>query len=267
MGTAEHEALTIPETSTAMAPATTMFDVIERAARDPSVDVEKLERLLAMKEKIDAEERRRIFRAALAELQAELPQINKSGQILDRDNKVRNRYAKLEDLDVAIRPLLAKRGFALSYDSTVNATGSLYTFSCELSHRDGHSETKTLSLPIDEGQARNKVQSIGSSETYAKRRLIKMHLNIVERDEDDDGNGGAEPISKAHARDIEAALIAARDAGLPGFEAARWLKYIGERSRTKITSFTDMLERDYEPVLTGIKRRRGEEEAKAASKA
>ena len=34
--------------------ATTMLSVISRAASDPSVDIEKLERLMAMKERMDA---------------------------------------------------------------------------------------------------------------------------------------------------------------------------------------------------------------------
>src|ERR1700690_2098399 len=93
----------------------TVLDVIARAASDPTVNVDKLERLLAIQERLLADQRKTAFYAALARLQARLPQILKSGQILDRDGQVRNRYAKIEDIDVAIRPLWAEEGFSFSF--------------------------------------------------------------------------------------------------------------------------------------------------------
>ena len=100
----------------------TIIDTIARAARDSSVDVAKLERLLAIQERLMVDQRRTAYMAALAQLQAELPQIGKAGTITDREGAVRNRYAKLEDIDAAIRPLCAAHGFSFSFDS--NAHGA-----------------------------------------------------------------------------------------------------------------------------------------------
>lgn len=165
---------------------------LERAAKDPTIDVDKLERLLAMKEKVDAQERHRRFMDALARLQARLPQIGKSGHVVI-NGQLRSKYARLEDIDAAIRPLCTEEGFAFSFDSKPVQGGVEY--SCEMTHRDGWSETKTITLPVDKGAGRNDVQAMGSTTSYARRYLLEMHLNLVKRDEDDDGVGGRRPIT------------------------------------------------------------------------
>jgi hypothetical protein len=206
--------------------AASILDVIARAATDPTVNVEKLERLLAIQERLLADQRRTSFMAALGDLQAKLPQISKAGRITDRDGALRNRYAKIEDIDMAIRPLCAEFGFAFSFDSKATAGGTEY--SCKLSHRDGHSETKALVLPLDSGAGRNAVQSAGSSISYAKRYLLGMHLHLVTRDEDDDGNGGHRPVTAEQAAEVRAAL-----ASVNGNEA-RFLNWLAARSFEEI---------------------------------
>lgn len=187
-----------------------VLDVIARAARDPSVDAEKLERLFALQERVVADRRKTAYFAALARLQAKIPQITKSGTIADRDGKVRNKFAKIEDIDVAIRPLCAEEGFSFSFDSKVipfdakgSSAGSIYY--CAMQHRDGHSETKEIMLPVDSGAGRNAVQSAGSSISYAKRYLLGLHLHIVTRDEDDDGNG-RQKITPEQAAELRASF-------------------------------------------------------------
>jgi hypothetical protein len=192
-----------------------VLDVIARAASDPTVNVEKLERLLAIQERLLADQRKTAYFAALARLQASLPQIAKAGSILDRDGKTRNRYAKIEDIDVAIRPLCAEEGFSFSFDSTPAGV-----YSCAMQHRDGHVETKTVTLPVDSGAGRNAVQSAGSTISYAKRYLLGMHLHLVTRDEDDDGNGRA-PITAEQATELRATLAEV------GGNEEKFLRYVG----------------------------------------
>lgn len=206
-----------------------MLDVISEAAKDPSVNVEKLERLLAIKERLDADKRKTAFFAALARLQEKLPQLTKAGRILDREGATRNRYAKLEDIDATIRPLCAEEGFSFSFDSVSGKDGGA-VYSCAMQHREGHVETKTLFLPLDAGQGRNNVQSAGSSISYAKRYLLGMHLHLVTRDEDDDGNGGRGPI-----KEDQAAHLRAEIASVKGDEA-RFLKWIGAATIEDITA-------------------------------
>lgn len=197
----------------------TILDVLERAARDPSVDVGKLERILAIQQTLLADQRRAAFMAALARLQAVVPQIAKSGTIEDRDGRARNTFAKLEDIDVSIRPLCAAEGFSFSFDTRAGTGGTEY--SCAMSHRDGHTEVKTLVLPLDTGAGRNAVQSAGSSLSYARRYLLSMHLHLVTRAEDDDGNGGAGTVTQEQADELRRTLAEV------GGDEVRFLRWAG----------------------------------------
>ncbi len=182
----------------------TILDALSRAAADPNVDVGKLERLLSMQKEILADQRRQSYMAALARLQERMPQINKAGVITDRDGLVRNRYAKLEDIDATVRPMCAEEGFSFTFDSK-RADGGI-EFTCDMHHRDGHTERKAIVLPVDNGAGRNSVQAVGSTTSYARRYLLSMHLNLVTRDEDDDGKGGREPITPEQVIELKTKL-------------------------------------------------------------
>ena len=226
--TEDHKAIVQHQESTAIErESASVLDVIARAAKDPAVNVDKLERLLAIQERLLADQRQQSYKAALARLQAKLPQISKAGVITDRDGAVRNRYARIEDIDVAIRPICAEEGFSFSFDSRPVASG--ISFQCTMHHRDGHSETKELVLPVDQGAGRNTVQSVGSTTSYARRYLLGMHLNLVTRDEDDDGNGGSAPATPAQIEELKERL-----ASVQGSED-RFLRWLAVGSWDEIT--------------------------------
>lgn len=205
--------------------ATSMLDVIARAATDPTVNVEKLERLLAIQERLLAAQMRTAFFAALSALEAELPQVAKSGHVIV-NGALRSKFARIEDIDTAIRPLCKEHGFAFSFDSESTPQG--IKFSCTMSHRDGHTETKTMWLPSDKGPGRNDVQAVGSATSYARRYLLQMHLHLVTRDEDDDGNGGGGPVTPEQAKRLR------EDLADVGGNEARFLNWIAAASFEEI---------------------------------
>ena len=220
----------------------TLLEVIARAVSDPRMDVEKMERLLAMHERISDQQRTAEFMSAMSRLQSKLPHINKQGRIIVKGTE-RSRYARIEDIDRAIRPLLAEEGFAFSFDSD-SSDGKIFKLSCKLSHRDGHSETKYLVLPLDKSDYRSDVQSIGSTVSYGKRQLIKMHLNLIEEGEDDGGQGGAEPITENQTRDL-LALMGEVKADVP-----RFLKFMG------VDKISAILSRDYQKACNALEAKR-----------
>ncbi len=221
-----------------------ILDVIARAAKDPSVDVEKLERLLAIQERLLAEQRRTAYMAAMARLQERLPQIAKSGSILNKTGLVTSRFAKIEDIDAVVRPLIAADGFSLSFNSKdAGARGTEY--SCTMSHSDGHSETKTLTLPPDTFQFRTAAQNAGSNVSYARRYLLSMHLNLITRDEDNDGAGPSPPISAEQAERLRAEL-----AEVGGTEA-RFLNWIAA------PTFEEIPQANFARALRFIEQKRG----------
>lgn len=169
---------------------TAIIQVIERAALNPNVDIDKMERLLAMQERVMERNAKAAFTSSLAEMQPLLPVIDERGKIsTDKGKTVQSTYAKWEDINEAIRPLLASHGFALSF--RVNRTDAIVAVTGVLSHREGHSEETTIDLSVDSSGNKNGVQAVGSSISYGKRYAAISLLNITSRapqDRDDDGN-------------------------------------------------------------------------------
>lgn len=155
-----------------------LIAAIAKAASDPNVDVEKMERLFAMHERMELRQAVVAFNEALSEMQVELPSIGERG-----DAAGRYTFALWEDINKAIKPILKAHGFALTFrtDFTdgIAVTGVL-------SHRAGHSESTTIKLPADPSGNKNAVQAVASSVSYGKRYTAGALLNLTSHGEDDD---------------------------------------------------------------------------------
>ena len=180
------------------------ISMIERASRDPSVDLDKMQRLMQMHKEAMERNAKSAYAAALSEMQEHLPVIEERGKIDIGRGKPQS-YALWEDINEAIKPVLAQYGFALSFrtgreDGFIVVTGIL-------SHRDGHSEETTMHLPLDNSGSKNPVQEVGSSTSYGKRYTASALLNLTSRvreDRDDDGAaaGRGETITDEQAMEL-----------------------------------------------------------------
>ena len=164
----------------------TLLAVIARASSDPAVDIDKLERLMQMHERMQARQAEAEFAAALSEMQTALPSIGERG-----DAAGRYTFALWEDINAAIKPVLTQFGFALSF-RTDFADGIAVTG--VLSHRSGHSERTTIKLPADGSGNKNAVQAVASSVSYGKRYTAGALLNLTSHGEDDDAFSSVEPV-------------------------------------------------------------------------
>lgn len=200
--------------------ATALIQAIERAAVNPAVDVEKMERLMQMHERIIARDSKAAYSSALADMQPELPIISERGGIKDRNGNVQSKYALWEDVVGVITPILSKHGFALSFRTGNDANG--VTVTGVLSHRFGHSEQTSLTLPIDTSGSKNAVQSVGSSTSYGKRYTCAALLNLRTGDVDNDG-ADIVPEGPVDYQDWKADMTALADEGIARLESG-WKK-------------------------------------------
>lgn len=197
----------------------TIMQVISRAASDPDTDVEKMERLLGMYERFQARQAEAEYYDALSEMQDELPVITERGKIEVR-GETRSTYAKFEDINEVVKPILKAHGFAVSF-RTGNEEGAVRVTGI-LSHKAGHKEETSLTLPIDDSGQKNKVQAIGSSTSYAKRYVLSALLNLTSRGEDDDGRLADKPtITDEQAGQIHDYLAKTES------DEAKFLKWAG----------------------------------------
>ena len=166
-----------------------MLAIIAAASRDPSVDVAKMRELLDIRREVIAEQARVAFSASMAACQSEMLPVFRDAE----NSQTRSRYARLESIDVAIRPVYTRHGFALSFDAPEsNADGALVV--CRVLHQGGHTERYSLRGALDTSGfkgASNKtdIQGLGSTISYLRRYLTMMIFNLSLTNEDNDGNG------------------------------------------------------------------------------
>jgi len=166
-----------------------LLSVIERVAMDPNADIDKLERMLAMKERLDAKNAEAEFATAFARASASFPNIPLRGE---GHNK--KPYALLKDIMEYTRPALSENGIALSFSIDVSQE---VVVSAILAHRSGHTRTTSIALPRDSSGSKNAVQAIGSSQTYGQRYTAQAILGLsLGEDTEDDGQsvGAAETV-------------------------------------------------------------------------
>jgi hypothetical protein len=183
----------------------TMLALIARAASDPSIDLDKMERLLVMKERMDEKVSEQSFNDAMNAAQAEIRAIG-----WNKTNKqTSSSYVTYDKLDAYIRPVYVRHGFALSFDTGDARVTEEVRFICYVSHRDGHTRTYKVDMPADGKGAKGndvmtKTHALGSATSYGRRYLLKMIFNVIEAAEDDDGNNasGTVCVSDAQAATI-----------------------------------------------------------------
>jgi hypothetical protein len=205
-----------------VAPTTSeMVSMFERLATNPDVNVEKLERLIAMQERILAHTAKAAFDAAFSKLQSELPEISERGQIIGKTGGVRSTYAKLEDIHAAVKPILKLHGFAIRHRTEwpVDKPGVIRVVGI-LSHTQGHSEESAFEAPMDRSDFRTDIQSMGSTVSYGRRYTTLDLLNLVTRGIDTDGQAPRTPPAAPAGYDAWLdGLTAVADEGLQRLEA------------------------------------------------
>lgn len=180
--------------------------MIERAARDPSVDIDRMERLFTMHEQAEARRAKAAFFAALSELQANLPPAVRRGT--GHNNKA---YARFEDVVEALRPKLKQHEFSITY--RVRQPDGKVTIVGVLAHAMGHTEETEITLPHDTSGSKNPVQALASSVSYGKR-YVTLTLTGIATDDDDDGkSAGTSTITAEQAAEL-AGLVKETEASL-----------------------------------------------------
>lgn len=165
-------------------PADPMVSMIERVAMDPNSDLAKLERMLELKERHDAQNAKAAFSSAFSRAAAEFPTIPLNGK--GHNNKP---YATLEDITKLTRPVLSKHGLALTFSIDV---GEQVIVTAKLMHEQGHSESTSMALPRDTSGSKNAVQAVGSTQKYGQRYTAQAILGLsLGMDDEDDGAGAA----------------------------------------------------------------------------
>lgn len=163
-------------------------------AIEKNVDIERLEKLLALKERFDAQQARKSFLKSLSEFQANVPEIQKKKQVKFTTSRgtTSYKYAEIGEIDEAIKVPLSHAGLSKRWEIEERNEDLICT--CIISHVEGHSERTSMSSLKDQSGGKNDIQSRASAITYLQRYTLIGALGLTTASDDDDAeNEGAAP--------------------------------------------------------------------------
>lgn len=167
--------------------------LLQKAIETPGA-VDAIERIVALRDKQNAEAAKAAFDEAMAAFQAECPPISKDKKVNDGGGSRLYSYAPIEAIEIQIRPLLRKHGFSHTFDvDTASPDGWVFS-KCIVTHTQGHSRTAIGKFPLGGGtRAMSTTQIYAATESFAKRRALMNAYGIVVIGEDIDGATGRPP--------------------------------------------------------------------------
>lgn len=210
---------TLPSESSAV--TVTPMHMLQMAV-EQNADIDKLQKLMDLQERWEANQAKQRFNEAFSAFKAEAIKIIKRTQV--KDGPLKGKFhANLFDVVDAVTPKLSLHGLAISWKLTKDEKDWMEV-TCILRHAGGHSETVSMCSAPDSGPGRNAIQARASAKSYLERYTATAILGLAAQDADDDGKGaggGIEYITDNQALDLQAM------AEEIGVDRDAFLKYLG----------------------------------------
>lgn len=166
-----------------------------QVAVEQGADLEKLQKLMDLQERWEANEARKAFVVAMTAFKKNPPEIMKDTQV-----KFKNRggdeteyyHATLDQVCALIAPALAEHGLAHDWEMSQEQGGQI-TVTCVITHEAGHSKRVSLAGMPDTSGGKNAIQAVASTVTYLQRYTLMAATGTAAKGQDDDGAGDAPP--------------------------------------------------------------------------
>lgn len=223
---------------------TSLLAVISRAASDPAVDIDKLERLMAMHERMQELAAKATFNDAMAAAQAEMEPISRNAS----NPQTKSKYASYDKLDAEARPIYTKHGFSISYDTGESPKPDHVLVLAYVS-KGAYSKTYRVEMPADGkgakgGDVMTKTHAAMAALSYGKRGLLKAIFNLAEGEGDKDGNGDEPCVSETQVADLVALMTEVKA------DKTAFLRYL------KVDRLEDIYARNYNAVVKLLEAKR-----------
>lgn len=176
------------------------FERMAMSLVDRGGDLAKLDQLLELQRKWEADQARKAYTSDMALFKAEPIQIIKSkavGYETTAGDFVGYKHATVADVVDAVVPAMGRHGFSHHWD--VKQDGADITVTCTITHRDGHRESVSMTAKADNSGKKNLIQQVASTVTYLQRYTLMSVTGVAARDQQEDdgrGYGDQEPEEK-----------------------------------------------------------------------
>jgi hypothetical protein len=217
-------------------------DVMIQTAIQQNFDIDKLEKLIALKERCDANDAKKAYVTAMGKFRKECPAIEKT--CIGQNDK---KFAGLAETLEQIKKLMAKHGLSHSWETKQEK--DWITVTCNITHTGGHTAQTTLSGEPDSGGNKNKIQSIGSTVSYLERYTLFAALGLAGKDQDNDGaDGKPNPEDEKITESQELDLLAIIDE--VGADKNAFMR------ACKVQSLADIKKRNFKRALQMLENKR-----------
>lgn len=166
-----------------------------RIAVESGADLEKLEKLMALQERWEANEARKAYVAAMTAFKSEPLEIFKKKTVEFSGTKYM--HAELSDVTSVVCPAMAKHQLSHRWD--VSQAGDRITVDCVITHVLGHSEKVTMEAMPDSSGKKNAIQQVASTVSYLQRYTLLAATGVATKGMDDDAQGA---ITKVNADEV-----------------------------------------------------------------
>lgn len=223
----------------------TPSDVIQYAI-SKGADLDKLEKLMELQERWEAGEAKKAYTEAMTAFKADPPEIEKDRHVSYTTSKGITEYnhASLANVTDKINKALSVHGLSATWKTPQD--GETITVECTIAHRQGHSESTSLSAKPDLSGSKNPIQAMGSTISYLERYTLLALTGLATVDQDDDGRNGvtAECISTDQVTEINDLIKET------GADKVKLLKVVKAESVEKI------LQSSYKMLIKLLKKKR-----------
>ncbi len=236
------EALTVPDERAPMPDVPSLV----RLAIDKGVDVEVLERLVALQERVTDRNARIEFFGALKAFQDNCPELHKSktAQIATRSgSNYSYTYAPLDVIAKTVRPHLHTEGLSYSWTTEPGDNVNVLNVVCVLRHVDGHEERATFPVPTDTSAAMSAAQKSGAALTYGQRMSLVSVLGLTATDDIDGDESNQGYVSSGQVEELNELITASKA------DPDKFLSFMGAEN------MGDILQRDFPRAVSALARK------------
>lgn len=160
-------------------------DLIARAI-EQDIDLDKLEKLMDLRDRWNKEQAEKAFNEAFAEFQRRKPQLIKSKGVVNKDGSHRYNFIPLSQAQIQVDPLLGELGLSYRWVQTKVDNDTRIRVTCYLRHVLGHEVSTSMEGAPDDSGNKNPIQALGSTNSYLNRYTFFGVLGLS-ADDDDDG--------------------------------------------------------------------------------
>ncbi|KAF1009532.1 MAG: hypothetical protein GAK28_00170 [Luteibacter sp.] len=189
------------QTTKALSATPTPADLLGMAMAQ-GADLDRLERLMALQERWEANQAEKAYVTAMTAFKAKPIDIYKRKRVRFQTSKGVTEYnhAELADVVDAAITGMAEHGLSHAWE-TEQRQGGWIAVTCVVTHAQGHSKRTMLTAQADDSGGKNSIQAVGSTITYLQRYTLLAALGLATKGMDDDGRGSSASGRPAAADD------------------------------------------------------------------